>query len=323
MPRFQTARLILCAFLAAAAFSLPMSPAPAGAEGLFEALSASEEFTYSLLSTKTTDVSGTTTRLETANYIGRSSLRLNYNLLPKLNLNAGGVYEKNLTEVTLDEEEAESEITRILPYVWLTLRDPVLGASVGYDMNDTTFESAGEETRLTRETYNANLTWRPIDLPSTQARYTRTLNYDGERILLDTEQDQYYLKSEYLYRGLDVRYSGNYLTAHDNLTESDSTLITHEGGVAYATTVLDGRVSASTENTYRSTEIRTNNPGSLAAFGTTFALQQAAVAGRSAVTNTISPLPLPPSPPLRGVDELHDHPLVLHDDGDGEEEEAD
>ena len=297
MRRFATARQVLCAFLTPAALSIALGPMPVSADGLLEAMNASEEITYSLLSTKTTDVSGTTTKLEAASYVSRSNLRLNYNLLPKLNLNAGGTYEKNLTEVSLDKDDTESEITRIRPYVWLTIRDPVIGAAAGYDLSDETFKSSGQETTLTRETYNANLTWRPIDLPSTQGRYIRTLTRDGERAFLDTEQDQYYLKSEYLYRGLDVRYVGNYLQARDNLAESDSTLISHEAKVLYASTFLAGRISASTDNNYRTTEIRTNNPASLAAFGTAFALQQVAVAGRSAVTNTVLALPLPPSPP--------------------------
>ena len=292
MRRFATARQVLCAFLTPAALSIALGPMPVSADGLLEAMNASEEITYSLLSTKTTDVSGTTTKLEAASYVSRSNLRLNYNLLPKLNLNAGGTYEKNLTEVSLDKDDTESEITRIRPYVWLTIRDPVIGAAAGYDLSDETFKSSGQETTLTRETYNANLTWRPIDLPSTQGRYIRTLTRDGERAFLDTEQDQYYLKSEYLYHGLDVRYVGNYLQARDNLAESDSTLISHEAKVLYASTFLAGRISASTDNNYRTTEIRTNNPASLAAFGTAFALQQVAVAGRSAVTNTVLALPL-------------------------------
>jgi len=292
MPRFRTARQVLCALLTLAALSVPPSPPPASADGFLEALSSNEEIVYSLLSTKTTDVSGTTTRFEAVNYVSRSNVRLNYDFMPKLNLNAGSTYEKNLLKLSLDKEDTETEITRIRPYAWLTLRDPILGAAVGYDLLDDTVETAGQATTLTRETYNANLTWRPLDLPSTQARYTRTLTRDGERVFLDTEIDQYYLKSEYVYGGLNLRYTGNVLKAHDNIQESDSTLISHELRVLYARTFLDGRIVASTDNTIRSTEITTDNPRTLGAFGNTFVLQQAAVAGLSAVNGVVSPITL-------------------------------
>ena len=298
MPGFPTARQVLCALLTSAALSIPPSPPPVSADGLLEAISSSEEIVYSLLSTKTTDVSGTTTRFEAANYVSRSNLRLNYDFLPKLNLNAGSTYEKNLSKLSLNKEDTETEITRIRPYAWLTLRDPIIGAAVGYDLTDDTVETAGQATTLTRETYNANLTWRPLDLPSTQARYTRTLTRDGERIFLDTEQEQYYLKSEYLYDGLNLRYTGNLLKAHDNIQESESTLMSHEGRALYARTFLDGRITATTDNTIRYTEITTNNPRALGEFGNAFLLQQPAVAGLSAVSGTVSPITLAASAAL-------------------------
>jgi hypothetical protein len=293
MPRFPTPRQVLWAFLTSVTLSIPPSPAPVSADGLLEAISnTGQETTFSLLSTKTTDVSGTVTRFDAASYVSRSNLRLNYNLLPNLNLNAGGSYEKNLSVLSIDKDDTETEITRIRPFAWLTLRDPVIGAAVGYDRTDDTVETSGEATTLTRDTYNARLAWRPLDLPSTEARYTRSLTHDGDRVFLDTEQDHYYVKSEYLYRGLTLRYTGNLIAARDNLQDSDSTLISHEGKLLYTTTFLDGRIAVTTENDIRSTEIRTRSPAALTAFGNAFLLQQPAVAGLSATSGTVSPITL-------------------------------
>jgi len=292
MTRASTAWQVLGPLLTmAAVLSVPLDPAPARADGLLEALRASEEITYSLLSTKTRDVSGTTTTLEAATYASRTTARLNYNLLPTLSLNVGGTYDKNLSNVSVGQEDTETEITRVRPYAWLTLRDPVVGAAVGYDRTDDTVETAGQATTLTREAYNANLTWRPLDLPSTQARYTRTLTRDADRELVDTERNQYYVKSEYAYRGLNLFYAGNFLNSHDNIQDADSTLLSHEWKGLYATTLLDGRVSFTTDNRIRNTEITATRAG-VAGTDTAFALQQAAAEGRSAVTNTITPLPL-------------------------------
>ncbi|OGK96652.1 MAG: hypothetical protein A3D33_14780 [Candidatus Rokubacteria bacterium RIFCSPHIGHO2_02_FULL_73_26] len=301
MPRLPSARHALHA-LAAAALSVTLGPAAAQADGLLEALSGSEEITYSLLSSKTTDAAGTTTKIRTNNYGSRSHMRLNYNLLPQLNLNAGGTFQKNLSEFSGGTDTIETEVTRIRPYVWLTLRDPVIGAAVGYDRADDTTKTSGQDSvTLTRETYNAGLTWRPLELPATQARYTRTSTRDDERILLDAEQDLFFLKSEYTYRGFNASYAGNYQTTRDNLRDLESAVTSHEGKVVYAGTFLDGRIALATDHRIRATEITTDRRGGLAGLDGTSGLQVPAVLpGLSAISNTISPLALAPDPALDG-----------------------
>ncbi|HKZ76259.1 MAG TPA: hypothetical protein VJ259_06310, partial [Actinomycetota bacterium] len=91
---------------------MTVAPRPASADGLLEAVSGDVETRYSLLSTTTRDASGTSTRTEIASYGARANLRVSYNLLPKLNLNAGLSYEKDLSDPSGDEAGADTEVTR-------------------------------------------------------------------------------------------------------------------------------------------------------------------------------------------------------------------
>jgi hypothetical protein len=236
-----------------------VAPAPgrALAQGLLEAISGNQEVVYSLVSTKTTDQSGTTTKFESDNLNSRTNVRLNYSLLPTLSINAGGSYEKSLSEVSGDTGSGETTITRVRPYLWLNFRDPVFRAAVGYERSDETVESAGQETTLTRDTYNGMLEWRPQDLPVTQFRYGHTATHDDNRAAVDTSQDLFFLKSEYDYRGLNVYYAGTYLASSDMLREVDTRQTTHEGKLLYATTFLDGRIALTTDNRITLTNVET------------------------------------------------------------------
>jgi hypothetical protein len=267
---------------------LAACPAVAGAEGIFEGVTVSEELLYSIFSSKTTDTTtGITTTLDSQTYGSRTRVRVNYDLLPSLNLDAGGTYDKNFFDVSGDAGDTETEITRIRPYIWLNFRDPVFGASLGYDVADETVDTSGlPETGRTRETYTSNLSWRPLDLPWTQFRYTRTSTYDHDRETQDIDQDQLFLRSEYTYGGLNAYYAGTYLKTTDHLEDAESTLLSHEGKVLYSTTFLDGRMTFTTDNRIRLTEVTTDRGLALAGLANTTVLALPAVAGLFATDDT-------------------------------------
>ncbi len=220
-------------------------------DGILEAISGNVETNYSFVSTKTRDASGNTTTLENNNYNNRFTLNVNHNLYPNLNLNAGGTFEKNISDPS-NAEESESrttDFTRIRPFVLLTLRNPVYNASVGYDLREDTLRTSGlPKLTLTQENYNASLNWRPEALPWTTMRFTRTQTQDEPRTSRDTEQDYFYVKSQYYYRGLDVYYAGTYINTQDKILNFESTEFSNEGRVLYATTLFNGRTSVSTDN---------------------------------------------------------------------------
>lgn len=263
-------------------------PSAARAQSLLESISGVNESTWSLISTTTKDrTSGTTTKTEIMSYGDRLWIRLNYNILPKLNLNVGGTFEETFEDPISGLDIGTTEITRLRPYIWLSLRDPVLSGTVGYSLADDTTKTEGQErVTLTQDTYLGDVLWRPAGLPATELRYTRTLTHDEPKTTVDTTQDQIYLKSEYIYGGFDGYYAGRYIDTHDNLRGLDATQITHEGRLIYNGSFFDGRVSVVTDNRERYTQITADTDIQGTALVAATALSLPATQGLSAVGST-------------------------------------
>ncbi len=232
-------------------------PAAVSADGLIDAIQGRQDAFANFFSSKSTDTAtGTTTRIDVDTVLSRSVYQLNYNLLPTLNLNAGGTTERNLTSVSGDVDDSETLGSRFRPYVWLTLRDPVFGATLGYELaEDKSTPERAQALTLSRESYTGGLSWKPVDLPFTHARFLRTTTSDGARHTLDTQEDQLFVRSEYAWRGFSGAYAGSYLDTLDKIREATTTQTSHDGRLLYALRLFDGRVSLSTEHRLRYTKI--------------------------------------------------------------------
>ena len=162
-------------------------PGESWGDGIFEGISGSVESNYSFVSTKTTDASGNTTKTKSNNYFERFTLNVNYNIYPKLNLNAGGTFEENITDPVDTDTIRHTEVMRIRPYVFLTLRDTMYTGSLGYDLREDTIRTSGlPTTTLTQDNYIASFDWKPEGLPWTNVAYTKTITHDGDRSVVDT-----------------------------------------------------------------------------------------------------------------------------------------
>ncbi len=257
----RTLRRALRALAGLVAAAAVVLPGVSWGDGIFEGITGSVESSYSFVTTKTTDASGNTTKTKTNNYFERFTLNVNYNLFPKLNLNAGGTFEDTIADPVNTDTIPRTEFTRIRPYVFLTLRDPLYTGALGYDLREDTTRTSGQpKTTLTQENYNASFDWRPEGLPWTKVTYTRTNTHDGDRTVLDTEKDYVNLKSEYRYQGLDLSYVGTYTDTRDKILNLDTTEVSNEGRLAYATTLFNGRTSINTDNRLNVTTVDTTQP---------------------------------------------------------------
>jgi len=241
-------RHVLCAILLFVLLFVAGLPGEVWADGIFDGISGYVEMNYSYGSFRTTDSSGNTTKTELNNYNPRAYLELNFDLYPKLNLNTGVNFDMNIVEPVNADSGSRSEVRRFRPFVWLSLRDPVYNATVGYAVNEATTTLSGQKTTLTQETYNAFLNWRPEGLPSTKLLFTQTNTSDEPRSAVDTQKDYLYLKSEYVYKGLDVWYAGTYQKTQDKIRDFDTTQLSNEGRLIYNTTFFNGRTSINTDN---------------------------------------------------------------------------
>jgi hypothetical protein len=148
------------------------------------------DYTYTTGSTKTTDASGQSTKTDTNNFLQRYNLLLDKTIYPKLKLEAGGIFEKDLTRFKSGDTETTSTNTRLRPYATLTLKDPLYTAGVGYYLREDTMKASQVQTVTTvNEDYTGIFGWRPAGLPSVDLRYTRTDQYDRSRTALDITKD--------------------------------------------------------------------------------------------------------------------------------------
>ena len=240
----------------AAAVSVIVMPKEVWGDGILESISGNSETNYSFISTKFTDAAGNTTKTESHNYGEKFTLNINHNLFPKLNLNAGGTFEKGISDPTDEAGVGKTELTRIRPFAWLTLSDPIYNASVGYDLREDTLKTAGlPSTTLIQEDYNALFDWRPDGFPWTKVNFIRTNTHDEPRSIRDTQRDLVLLKSQYNYQGLDASYTGTYLNTLDRILDSESTQWSNEGKLTYVTTLFNGRTSVSSDNRVNVTTI--------------------------------------------------------------------
>lgn len=286
-------RHALCAILMAVPLFVAGLPGEVWADGILDGISGYVEMNYSYGSFRATDSSGNTTKTELNNYNPRAYLELNYDLYPKLNLNTGVNYDMNIVEPVNADSGSRSELRRVRPFVWLSLRDPVYNATVGYTLNEAATSFSGQKNTLTQEAYNAFLNWRPEGLPSTKLLFTQTNTSDAPQSVVDTQKDYAYLKSEYVYKGLDVWYAGTYQKTQDKIRNFDTTQLSNEGRLIYNTTLFNGRTSINTDNRVVFSTFESTRGGQGQVGFPVFA-----VAGLSSLNNTTATGALAPNPAL-------------------------
>jgi hypothetical protein len=277
------------------AFFLLCLPGKVFAQGLTQGFSGLLEFNYSFFSSKTTDSSGTVTKLNTNTYNPRLTLSVNTNLFPKLNLNAGVLMEKNISLSHGDtEDHTRTSLTTVRPYLYLTLTDPLYTAGIGYNRReDTTKTTNTPRATLINDDYLGIFKWRPIGLPSFEAQIERTNTYDETRQVQDTTKNYISLLSKYSYKGLDLRYQGTYTDTDRKLSHLETVDTLHSAWINYSNSFFNRRVSLSTSYNINYEEITNTSQGT-----GTVGIQLFPLAGISLSSDTVSPITLDPNPAL-------------------------
>ena len=286
-------RYAFCALLIF--FSLPCL---ANAQGIFQGFSALLEFNYTFFSSKTSDA-GVTTKSSSNTYNPRLTFSINTDIFPKLNLNAGGVFETSISLSSTGQEDTKTTVTRMRPYIYLTLRDPLYEASVGYNRRQDTFKTAGSPGfTLISDDYLAVLKWRPAGLPSIEAQVERTNTYDEKHQVQDITKDYLSLLSRYNYQGLDIRYQGTYTDTNNKAVHVDTKDMIQSAWLSYSNSFFNRRVSLSTSYNINYEQIKTSVSTSTPGGGGTVSVQVFPLVGLSINDNTVTPLTLNGNPAL-------------------------
>ena len=264
-------------------------------QGFIQGFSGNLEFNYSFLSSKTKLESGETTKTETITYNPRFTLNLNTNIFPNIKLDAGAIFEGDLTKTKIEDTRSEVTTMTMRPYINLTFDNSPFNASIGYyRRQEITDPKGGGKLTLINDDYIATFNWRPEGLPSIETLLIRRNTYNQDKSIIDTTKDNVSLASRYNYEGLELRYWGSYDNVKNDIVESETTTLTNYGRASYSNSFFDRRVYLST--TYEITRQETK----ISAEGTRGEVdfQVFPISGLSSLDSTPLDDPLLPNPAL-------------------------
>ena len=224
----------------------------------------------------------------------RYRLDFSRRLFTNLEFRTGGSYEAESTSTTLPGDTFDGSRKRFTPYARVTLRTPTFGAEFAYERRLDRFEADASTSKLVQETWRANLTWFPVDLPLTRLELSRRNTYDLGRAGLDTVQDRLQLSSRYLaIEKIDLYYRGSLEKDHDRIADGRLTSNFQNFRIGYSNSWRDRRLTFSTDYTvnYRNTRTTRSGTGELIE-------PVVPTAGLASIDDTPSHDPLAPNPAL-------------------------
>jgi len=260
-------------------------PGTARADGI----KGTVEYGYSHSETEARTAEGETIRGEAQSLTQRYRLTFDRSFYPNLVLRGGGFFERADTTAETQGSETDFTSTSLSPFADLTLSTPLYMASVGYSRREDKLESGGSKTQVARETYNATLGWKPVDLPDLTLRYIRADTFDPGRVTQDLTSETLQWSSRYVpVRPLELTYQGTLNRTTDRVGGVEAEDLTNSGRVTYADRFLGGRISVHTNYgiSHRRTEIRASRGGEVTslvqAFAGLFAIDDTPVEGELA-----------------------------------------
>jgi hypothetical protein len=183
---------------------------------------------------------------------------------PNLSFGIGGSYGWARSTTDLAGLTFSSVRTLFTPYARITLHNPVFGVEAGYDRREESVDAGVSSSKLVQDTWRANFSWSPVDLPLTRLDVSKRNTYDQNRAGLDVVEDRVQLSSRYLaIDKLDLFYQGSVEKDQDKLNDGELTSNFQNARVAYADSWYDRRLAFSADYTvnYRSSESTRSGTG--------------------------------------------------------------
>lgn len=223
------------------------------------------ELNYTKLDTESEDSAGLSAKTKVNSFLQRYNLTLERSLHPYLRLTAGGIFEKNTSEIKTNDLSSESTATSMRPSIDLRLNSPMYIAGLGYNMQEekTSVSGAADVTNI-RENYSARLGWRPDRFPEVNMLFLKAITHDKDRVIHDSEIDHITLSLAYkALRNFDFRYQLAYSDSDNKINDLQVMQLTHTGRATYSSRFFDNRVSlsASYNTTRHETEIAPGGAG--------------------------------------------------------------
>ncbi len=251
--------IILCSMLV-----LLLLPAWASAQGILQGISGFSETEFTSFSSTSKDATGTTTKTSTNTFKERINLDINTTIFPNLKLSAGGIFEKDISWNKTNGMNTTSTTTQLRPYFDLIFSNFIYTAGVGYNRREETDKTSGSPGVTTvNEDYHAILGWRPVGFPSVDFLFRRTNTFDEKRVTENTTTDFFTLGSVFTYKGLDIRYQGNYTDTQDKLNHFETKDMLQTGRITYTNSFFNNRVSLNSSYNITYDQTKTSSTGGI------------------------------------------------------------
>lgn len=212
--------------------------------------------------TRIEDSSGATSDLTSDSFLQRYSVDFTWRLYPNLQMMAGGLYEREFTDASLEDVDFETLQRKTRPYFNTTLHTPTETASLGWYRNEDTFSSGGASLGVVEEILNATFGWMPERFPRTTLRFQRTHDYDLERQVQDTTSDLLDLVAEdQVIDSLHFYYRGALEEIDDRVNDFELRRVSHAGRIDYGDAWWDQRLQVGGEYNVHTTSQELTSSG--------------------------------------------------------------
>ena len=218
-------------------------PVLSAAQGIIQGISGNFDLVFNTSSSKLTDSSGNTVKLDSTIFVPRFRLNIDTQIFPTLQLSAGGLIEGSLSEGSTDGLTTRSKGMTSRPYIYLTWNNDPFTVGAGYNRREETVKAGGGPSLTTiSNEYDANFSWKPDGLPWLDLLFTRRDFFDQDRQFQDLASDSLIASLKYTYKSLDLRYAAIYSDGNDRLAGLETTSLTQTGRIAYSDSFFDRRL---------------------------------------------------------------------------------
>jgi len=169
-------------------------------------------------------------------------LDIDRQVYPNLLVSAGVLAEDDSLTTERQGQEVEITTQTVRPYIDLELNTGLYRLAAGYRESEVESSVSGQEsTSLFAETWDLRGDWQPTGLPSIEGSFTRTLRHDEPRTV-EQQSDLYRFSSRYEWRNYEFNYFFLRNEEIQEIRDSESTVLTHNGRVRYARNFMDNRI---------------------------------------------------------------------------------
>jgi hypothetical protein len=163
------------------------------------------------------------------------------------------------------KESNEEKTTFVAPDLRLDVTNEYFDANTGYRLQERGLDvltMVADETRRTKETWNANLTTKVEKYPKVQLRFNQDKDYDHLTVPeTDSETTNFTGSADYSFRFLNFYYEYRNDQADNYVDEISRDSDTHEGRLNYRKSFLDSKLTTSGSYTITDRDTETQTGG--------------------------------------------------------------